>query len=109
MREIGSAVVYDGEQALAYIEEENPPVIILDLKMPGIDGIEVLRRVKASHADINVIILSGHGSKEDEKKCLELGAVAYLQKPVDIDNLTSLLKKINENIQDGNRIESSEN
>jgi CheY-like chemotaxis protein len=108
MREIGSAVVYDGEQALAYIEEENPPVIILDLKMPGIDGIEVLRRVKASHADINVIILSGHGSKEDEKKCLELGAVAYLQKPVDIDNLTSLLKKINENIQDGSRIESSE-
>jgi two-component system, OmpR family, response regulator CpxR len=109
MREIGSAVVYDGEQALAYIEEENPPVIILDLKMPGIDGIEVLRRVKASHADINVIILSGHGSKEDEKKCLELGAVAYLQKPVDIDNLTSLLKKINENVQDENRIEKSEN
>lgn len=109
MREIGSAVVYDGEQALAYIEEENPPVIILDLKMPGIDGIEVLRRVKSSHPDINVIILSGHGSKEDEKKCLELGAVAYLQKPVDIDNLTSLLKKINENIQDGDRIESSEN
>jgi two-component system, OmpR family, response regulator CpxR len=109
MREIGSAVVYDGEQALAYIEEENPPVIILDLKMPGIDGIEVLRRVKASHADISVIILSGHGSKEDEKKCLELGAVAYLQKPVDIDNLTSLLKKINENIQDENRIEKSEN
>ncbi len=109
MREIGSAVVYDGEQALAYIEEENPPVIILDLKMPGIDGIEVLRRVRATHPDIDVIILSGHGSREDEKRCLELGAVAYLQKPVDIDNLTSLLKKIHDERHDLNRTESGEN
>lgn len=109
MREIGSAIVYDGEQALSYIEEENPGVIVLDLKMPGIDGIEVLRRVKASHPDIEVIILSGHGSSEDEKKCLELGAVAYLQKPVDIDNLTSLLKKIDAGGQNTNQTEAGEN
>lgn len=96
MREIGSAVVYDGEQALAYVEEENPGVIILDLKMPGIDGVEVLRRVKSAHPDIEIIILSGHGSREDKKKCLELGAAAYLEKPVDIDKLTSLLQKLQE-------------
>jgi two-component system, OmpR family, response regulator CpxR len=93
MREIGSAVVYDGEQALSYIESEQPEVIVLDLKMPGMDGIEVLRRVMSTHPEIQVIILTGHGSHEDEKACMALGAFAYLQKPVDIDILTGLLEK----------------
>lgn len=93
MREIGSAVVYDGEQALAFVDEDEPDVMVLDLKMPGIDGIEVLRRVHARHPDVRVIILTGHGSKEDEQQCLELGAFAYLQKPVDIDVLTHLLQQ----------------
>lgn len=96
MREIGSDVVYDGEQALTYVEEENPGVIVLDLKMPGINGVEVLRRVKSMHPDIEIIILSGHGSKEDQKKCLELGAAAYLEKPVDIDKLISLVHNLKE-------------
>ena len=109
MREIGSAIVYDGEQALSYIEEESPQVIVLDLKMPGIDGVEVLRRVKSSHPEIDVIILSGHGSSEDEKKCLELGAVAYLHKPVDIDNLTSLLNKLEAGRQNTTQKQDSEN
>ncbi|MFW6004975.1 MAG: response regulator [Desulfonatronovibrionaceae bacterium] len=92
MREIGSSIVYDGEQALARIEKEQPEIIVLDLKMPGMNGIEVLKRVKQTHPQIRLIILSGHGSREDEEKCLELGAAAYLQKPVDIDKLISLLK-----------------
>jgi two-component system, OmpR family, response regulator CpxR len=74
-------------------------VMILDLKMPGIDGIEVLRRVKSTNPDIEVIILTGHGSETDRKVCLELGAFAYLQKPVDIDVLSETLKKANEKIQ----------
>ena len=93
MREIGSAVVYDGEQALAFMEEDEPDVMVLDLKMPGIDGLEVLRRVKAAHPQVQVIILTGHGSKEDERNCLDAGAFAYLQKPVDIDVLTRLLEQ----------------
>ncbi|WP_028571254.1 response regulator [Desulfonatronum lacustre] len=93
MREIGSAVVYDGEQALAFVEEDEPDVMVLDLKMPGIDGLEVLRRVKAAHPQVQVIILTGHGSKEDERNCLDAGAFAYLQKPVDIDVLTRLLEQ----------------
>lgn len=93
MREIGSSIVYDGEQALSYIEKEQPETIVLDLKMPGMNGIEVLKRVKQTHPEIKVIILSGHGSREDAEKCLELGAAAYLQKPVDIDRLTSLIQE----------------
>ncbi len=99
MRDMGSAVAYDGESALEVVREDEPDVMILDLKMPGIDGIEVLRRVKASQPEIEVIILTGHGSEADRDKCLELGAFAYLQKPVDVEELSATIKKANEKIQ----------
>lgn len=101
MRDMGSAVAFDGESALAMIHEheDEPEVMILDLKMPGIDGIEVLKRVKQTRPEIEVIILTGHGSEQDRKTCLDLGAFAYLQKPVDIDVLTETLKKANEKMR----------
>ena len=99
MRDMGSAVAYDGESALDMIHADEPEVMILDLKMPGIDGIEVLRKVKKTRPDIEVIILTGHGSEEDHKTCMELGAFAYLQKPIDIDVLTQTLKRANEKVQ----------
>jgi len=99
MRDMGSAIAYDGESALDLIEQDEPEVMILDLKMPGIDGIEVLRRVKATRPDIEIIILTGHGSEADRKVCMELGAFAYLQKPVDIDVLSETLKQANDKIQ----------
>ncbi|MGL1861350.1 MAG: response regulator [Pseudodesulfovibrio sp.] len=99
MRDMGSAVAFDGESALTLIEEDEPEVMILDLKMPGIDGFEVLRRVKAERPDIEVIILTGHGSEEDRKTCMDLGAFAYLHKPVDIEVLSEQLKAANEKIR----------
>jgi two-component system, OmpR family, response regulator CpxR len=101
MRDMGSVVAYDGRSALDLIESDEPDVMILDLRMPGIDGIEVLRRVKKSNPNIEVIILTGHGSEEDRKVCMELGAFAYLQKPVDIDLLSETLKKANEKVRTG--------
>jgi two-component system response regulator CpxR len=98
MRDMGSTVAYDGESALALVHEEEPEVMILDLMMPGIDGIEVLRRVKATNPDIEVIILTGHGSEADRDTCMKLGAFAYLQKPVNIDLLSDTLKKANEKV-----------
>jgi two-component system, OmpR family, response regulator CpxR len=92
MREIGSAVVYDGEQALSFVEEEEPEVIVIDLKMPGIDGIEVLKRVKSKYPNIEVIVLTGHGSEKDRETCMDLGAFAYLEKPVDIENLSKVMQ-----------------
>jgi len=59
----------------------------------------VLKRVKQTRPAIEVIILTGHGSEEDRKTCLELGAFAYLQKPVDIELLTETLKKANEQMR----------
>jgi len=91
-RNLDSAVVYDGEEALSFIERDEPEVMVLDLKMPGIDGIEVLRRVKQEHPRIEVIILTGHGSEREKVLAKELGAFAYLQKPVDIDRLSQVMK-----------------
>ena len=98
LREIGSVVAYDGESALTMIKEEEPDVMILDLKMPGIDGIEVLKRVRQTNPHIEVIILTGQGSETDKKICMELGAFAYLEKPVDVSLLSDTIKKANEKI-----------
>lgn len=100
MRDMGSVVAYDGESALSMVDDEEPEVMILDLKMPGIDGIEVLRKVKTSRPDIEVIILTGHGSEADREVCMGLGAFAYLHKPVDIDLLSTTLKQANEKVQE---------
>ncbi len=99
MRDMGSAVAYDGESALTMVSEDEPDVMILDLKMPGINGIEVLQRVKKDNPDIEVIILTGHGTESDREMCMKLGAFAYLQKPVDIDVLSDTLKKANDKIR----------
>jgi DNA-binding NtrC family response regulator len=99
MRQMGSAVAYDGETALHLVNEDEPEVMILDLKMPGIDGIEVLRRVKQTRPEIEVIILTGHGSEADRELCMKLGAFAYLHKPVNIDLLSDMLKRANEKMQ----------
>ena len=99
MRDMGSAVAYDGESALKLIKEDEPEVIIVDLKMPGIDGFDVLRKVKAMHPQIEVIILTGHGSEEDRQLCMDLGAFAYLQKPVDINMLSETIQQANEKVR----------
>jgi CheY-like chemotaxis protein len=92
-REVGTAVAYDGQSALEMLIDDEPDVLVLDLKMPGMDGIEVLRRVKKIRPDVEVIILTGHGSEEDRRVCMDLGALAYLHKPVDIELLSARLQE----------------
>ncbi len=102
-RDIDSAIAYDGEQALDMLKEDVPDVMVLDLMMPGIDGIEVLRRIKRDHPRVEVIILTGHGSKREEELADELGAFAYLNKPVDVDRLAQVMKAA---YRKANRVES---
>jgi len=92
-RSMESAIAYNGEEALSILETDEPEVMVLDLKMPGIDGIETLRRVKKEHPETQVIILTGHGSEREEALARELGAFAYLHKPVDIDVLAKTMKE----------------
>ena len=93
MRDLDSDVALDGEQALQRVEDDIPDVMVLDLKMPGIDGLEVLRRVRKAYPQIPVVILTGHGSEKDEAEARRLGAFEYLQKPVDIEKLVRVLRK----------------
>lgn len=97
MRDLGSDIALNGEEALKLVDNEVPDVMVLDLKMPGIDGMEVLRRVKKAYPDVQVIILTGHGSEKDEKDARRLGAFEYLQKPVDIDKLVQYIQRAYKN------------
>jgi len=107
MRDYASAAVYGGEEALAIVEEDEPEVMVVDLKMPGIDGLEVLRQVKEKHPNVEVIVLTGHGSEEVARRCLELGACAYLEKPVDIEKLTRAMQEAYEKARANKRKASS--
>ncbi len=93
MRELGSDVALDGEQALRMLEEELPDVMVLDLRMPGMGGMEVLRQVKEQYPDIAVIIMTGHGSDEEEAEARRLGAFEYLRKPVDFNDLMETISR----------------
>ena len=87
MRNLDASIARNGEEALSAVEKEEPDVIVLDVKMPGIDGIEVLRRVKEAYPNVEVIILTGHGSEKDEEAARSLGAFDYVKKPADLDAL----------------------
>jgi len=93
LRNLEADIAYDGEQALEAIKEGKHDVMVLDLRMPGINGIEVLRRVKKSNPDVQVVVLTGHGTEKDEARAKKLGAIAYMKKPVDIDHLVGALHK----------------
>jgi DNA-binding NtrC family response regulator len=92
MRDLDSEVALNGEQALQIVDDQIPDVMVLDLKMPGIEGMEVLRRVRKAYPQVQVVILTGHGSEKDEAEARRLGAFEYLQKPVDIEKLIQTLK-----------------
>jgi DNA-binding response OmpR family regulator len=92
MRGIGPDTAFTGEQALQRIAEEEPDIMVLDIKMPGIDGMEVLRRVRKAYPRIQVIMLTAHGTDKDEEEAQRLGAFAYLRKPADLEVLTKTIK-----------------
>jgi len=93
LRGFTAHIAYSGEQALRIVDQGAINIMVLDLKMPGMDGLEVLRRVKKSHPEVEVIMLSGHGSEMDEDYGRNLGAFAYLRKPADIGDILEAVKR----------------
>ncbi len=93
MRELVVDTVYDGAQALSFIKKIEPDVIVLDLKMPGLHGIDVLREIKKIKPAIQVIILTGHGTEKDAVEAKNLGGFDFLRKPADIDLLVAKIKE----------------
>jgi len=86
-RHVDAVGVGSGEEALAYLAGSPVDVVVLDVRMPGMDGIETLRKIKKTTPLTEVIMLTGHASLEVAREGMELGAFDYLMKPVDIDEL----------------------
>lgn len=84
----------NGEECLASIESKLPDVIVLDLKMPGLSGIETLREIRSIDASLPVIILTGHGDFEAAVSGIRLSIVDFLQKPVDMDELAFRIRAL---------------
>ena len=99
MRDVRTDVAFDGEEALAAVQTDEPEVIVLDLRMPGMDGLEVLERVRRDHPRVHVIVLTGHGTAEDEERARALGAFDFLQKPVGIARLAARIAEAREHYQ----------
>ncbi|MBU4263932.1 MAG: response regulator [Proteobacteria bacterium] len=85
--------VLSGEDAVKRVEDQNFDAIILDLAMPGIDGIETLRRIKEMRPDLEILMLTGHGTVKSGIEAMKLGAEDFLEKPVD---MKVLMAKISE-------------
>jgi DNA-binding NtrC family response regulator len=77
----------NGHDALRILRKERIDVVVLDVKMPGMDGVEVLRRIKQEHPLVQVIMLTGHASVESAVDGMKLGATDYVMKPVDMPDL----------------------
>ena len=93
IRGIQAQIATDGESALKIIEENPPKVVVLDVMMPGIGGIEILQRMNAQNLQIPVILLTGYGSAEQGKEGMDLGAFDYLMKPCDLNLLISKIQE----------------
>ena len=93
-----------GIDALRHVSEDDFSVLILDVKMPGIDGLELLAEIKQKHPDLPVILLTGYGSVADAERGIGEGACDYLMKPIDIDEL---IEKVRNAVGRG-KIESHE-
>ncbi|MFH1419225.1 MAG: response regulator [Planctomycetota bacterium] len=92
-RGVDAQAATSGDEALQLIKEQDFDVIVLDVKMPGLGGFDVIRRIKQEHPDLVVIFLTGHGVEEDAQEGMRMGAFEYLMKPVDIDVLVEILHR----------------
>jgi DNA-binding response OmpR family regulator len=81
----------EGVHALDLVREKRPDVVVLDLKMPGMNGLQVLSEIRRISPLTRVVLLTGHLSEADEKKGLESGAFAYLLKPQPISDLVAVI------------------
>jgi DNA-binding NtrC family response regulator len=93
LRDFEVARATNGKDALEAAGQQKFDLALVDLKMPGMDGRELLARLKASHKYLEVIILTGHGSLESAVECTKLGAYGYLPKPYELEQLIELLKE----------------
>lgn len=93
LRSIENDWATSGEDGLALVRQKKYDWVVIDLKMPGLGGLDAIKAIKAVQPETKIILLTGHSAAEDLDYALELGANHYLVKPVDIDVLLSLMQK----------------
>lgn len=86
-RQVNACGVNSGEAALNYLKDHAVDVVVMDVRMPGMDGIETLRKIKKTNPLLEVIMLTGHACLEIAREGMEVGAFDYLMKPINIDEL----------------------
>ncbi len=86
----------DGSKGLELVARENPSIVLTDIKMPGMDGIEVLKRVKEQNPDAEVIVVTGHGEMDLAIQALQLEASDFINKPISKQGLTVALRRAEE-------------
>ncbi|RJO63460.1 MAG: response regulator [Myxococcales bacterium] len=85
--------VLSGEEALSRIRQEPFDVVVLDVKMPGEDGVEVMKRIKQIRGNLPVLLLTGHMSEETSARGLQAGAIDYIIKPINIEDLIEKIRE----------------
>lgn len=86
-RQLNVTGVNSGEEALAYLKDHDVDIVVMDVRMPGMDGIETLRTIKKINPLLEVVMLTGHACLEIAREGMEAGAFDYLMKPINIDDL----------------------
>ena len=97
LRKYDAKAVYSPEDALNLIRQWSPDVVLLDLQMPGMNGLEALKIIKQMDETIEVIILTGRGDESSHEQGLTGGAFEYIMKPVDIEELLIRIDKAKKN------------
>ncbi|MGQ9669788.1 MAG: response regulator [Desulfosoma sp.] len=93
IRGLSVSVAFDGQEAMRILDNEAFDVIVLDVRMPGLSGLEILKRIRTQKPEIPVILLTGHSATRDGIEGMRLGAFDYLMKPVDIDRLMEKMQE----------------
>ncbi|KAF6578083.1 response regulator [Paenibacillus sp. EKM211P] len=83
----------NGKIALEIVEKEPPDLVLLDMKIPGMDGLEILKHLKSMNPDIKVIMMTAYGELDMIKEATELGALMHFTKPFDIDEIRIAVNK----------------
>jgi DNA-binding NtrC family response regulator len=92
-RKVDASGVSSGVEALRMLEQEHFDVVILDIRMPGMDGIETLREMKRKRPLMEVILLTGHASVESGMQGMQLGAFDYVMKPAELEDIMEKVRQ----------------
>jgi DNA-binding NtrC family response regulator len=87
----------NGMEALDRLSESTYDAIVMDMMMPGMDGLETLKRIREKHPDMQVILLTGHATVQKGVDAIKMGALDFLEKPAEIETLTAKIKEAKDN------------